>query len=384
MILSICVYLILAFTLYMLARDYIFYNNIILKRTGKEGHFFKYQIYCSILIFAIICGVRYNVGIDNLMYINFYETYQNSGHLVRDNLEPLFELSMKGFGDCGFHWSLWLAFLAAIQIGFTYLGANQERYILPYLALFIVLGPTFLSWTNGLRQSIVICIMYWAIQYVENKRFWTYCLIILICYLIHKSAIILLPLYFIYQRPWVPDNRFIMLWIVIICTIIGLTPTWLNVMNNIKPLLETIDYDTYAKQLNAITSKSDEMAWGPGRLGIWLLDLIVIYYYPMLKKKYGFPKIFEIYFFAFFWGICAFNLFANTSHIFLRPIAYMRDFRLFIVPITLYFLKKDKNYAGFYIISVLAFFYTLYCTIRAYLTGVGENSAEVYKFFFLQ
>lgn len=385
MILSILTYLILALALYALAQNYVISNNLYLERYGQSPRFFMPQIWLSLLIFGLICGLRYNVGVDNLVYIKFYSFVLNEANAFNEHFEPLFLLITRLFSYSGFHWSVWLGFWGVIQIGFTYYSVKDYRFLLPYLALFIVLGPTFLSWTNGLRQCVVICIFYWAIQFAVQKRYIVYSCIVLGCLFIHKSAVLLLPMYFLYQYPWVPSKKYVQLIFVIVCTIIGLTPTWLDIMNNIKPLLDSIDYKSYADNLERISKSNDIMGWGPARIGIWLLDIMTIWVYSILNSQYKFPKLFNVFFFSFFWGICAFNLFSNTSHIFLRPIAYLRDFRLLIVPICLYYLKKDNQERTLFLMSCLAYFYTLYGTIKAYTdNGLGDNSPEVYKFFFLQ
>lgn len=80
-----------------------------------------------------------------------------------------------------------------------------------------------------------------------------------------------------------------------------------------------------------------------------------------------------------------YELFANTSQIFIRPISLFQSFSVAVVPICLYYLWKTRRKFLFYVMAILAFFNTYWWTVKAYLAnGTGEQSPEVYKFFFLQ
>ena len=326
MILSLVVYTFLAMILYIIGKFTVYYDNKSLRLSGHSSRFLNWTTVFAILIFAIVCGVRYNVGVDNLMYINEYISLQQFGYFHRETFEPLFGFLANVFVDMGLHYSVFMGFWAAVQIFFVYYAMRNDKYLLPYVALFIVLGSTFLSWTNGLRQCVVGCIFIFLIEYIVQRKFWKYVIVLLICSFIHRSAIILLPFYFIFQKPIIPRRKLIWVFILIACAIIGMTPTWLGIMNNFKGILAFLDYGTYAERLSYIVKNADEvMAWGPARIGIFLLDLFAVWYYPHIKKRYKLNKRFDIYFFAFFMGVCLFNLLANTSHIFIRPISYFRD-----------------------------------------------------------
>lgn len=383
MLLSLTVYISLALTLYILARLAVSQDKQCLIASSRHDKTLGLATTCAIVIFAVICGVRYNTGVDNLTYITQYIHMEHYGHFKRETFEPLFTAVAEACVKLGLHYSVFMGLWAAVQIFFVYYAMRNDKYLLPYIALFIVLGSTFLSWTNGLRQCVVGCIFIFLIEYIAKRKFWTYAVILLICSLIHKSAVILIPFYFILQKPVIPKRRLLWCGILIACAVIGMSPTWLGVMNNFESLLQFLDYDTYADNISNIVKGADEtMAWGPARLGIFLLDLLTVWLYPHIKERYGLNKRFDIYFFCFFVGICLFNLLANTSHIFLRPISYFRDFRLIIVPLCLYSTIKEKRYATFTVLASLAFFYTLYVTLKAFYNGAGVESPNVYKFFF--
>lgn len=387
MILSLLVYSFSAFILFLLAKNLSARAeyNFLLK--NKELRFCTIETIVSILFFAILCGVRYNVGVDNLSYIYAYETLVNTGNWPvgrGESYEWGFTAVAKLCALGKLHYSFFMGFWAAVQIFFIYYALRHDRQLLPFVSVFIILSPTFLTWTNGLRQCVAGCAFIFLVEFIAERKLVSYLIGVIICSLVHKSALLLLPLYWIFDKSiYFKDNNYNIL-LVIVCTFIGLNPTWLHLMNYAQDAISLIGYDGYASRLANIIEETDEtIAWGPSRVGLYILDLTSLFLYPIFQEKYQLGKRFDIYFSAFFLGSCLFNLFANTSHIFLRPVAYLRDFRIIIVPVCLYYLYKERRHQWLFILMLcLAYFYTLYSSMKAFAGGKGVNAAEVYKFFF--
>lgn len=64
-------------------------------------------LFCVILIFSLIFGTRYEVGIDYLSYKKIYEVIQN-GEIPDDIIEPGFYWICKIIGALGLHYSFFL------------------------------------------------------------------------------------------------------------------------------------------------------------------------------------------------------------------------------------------------------------------------------------
>lgn len=383
MILSICVYSLLALFLWLLAEDQI--STRYCKINRYHTSFWTWQNIAAILLFAIIYGVRYNVGVDNLVYIRFYRALEQ-GQILRDNLEVGYASVQKLFVNLGFHYSAFIGFWGLLQIGLIYYAFRRKKYLLPFIALFIVLGPTWLRWANIMRQAVVECAFLFLIEFIVGKKIWKYIVGVSLCCIIHKSALILFPFYFIFQKPIYPRTWWTGVFCVVLCTIIGSSPTWIHSINFIKPVLSFLEYESYTLNFEEIMQNQDNYrAWGPSRAGLWVLYTLSIGIYPLLHEKYKFGATFNIYFECFFFGTCMYELFANTSQIFIRPISLFQSFSVAVVPICLYYLWKTRRKFLFYVMAILAFFNTYWWTVKAYLAnGTGEQSPEVYKFFFLQ
>lgn len=385
MILSLFVYLFLAIALYVLARSSyetsLQKNSVMLKRLSPFG---DWQIIASILLFAVVCGVRYNVGVDNLGYIKNYVYYQEHGYLLRKDVEPLFAWVQMEMADFGFHYSVFNGLWAAVQITFIYYALRYDKKYLPYVALMIVLSPIYLKWMNGVRQCVVECVFFFLIEFIEKKQIWKYMLGVYLCTFIHTTAILLLPMYFLLQKPFYFKKWWVRIAIFLFCTYLGSQTEWFKSMMSVTDVLESIGYDSYAERMDYITTNLHEAKeWGPEKSGLFILDIITIIIAPTFIKKYKLGKRYNIYFCAYFWGSCGFRLFYDLSHLFTRIFTYYYDFYIIIIPIMLYYAYKEKRLKLFALIAFLAYFSTLYRSIKCGLTN-NLNSWELYHFFFNQ
>lgn len=348
----------------------------------RKPRFASVGVLMIILIFSLICGLRYNFGVDNLSYIRIYERCQHFGYVERDDIEPLFKWVLVTIGSMGFHYSVFNGFWGAVQIGFVLYALRKEKYLYPLVSLFVILGPIFLHWTNGVRQCTATCIFIYLVQFIDRKKLVPYLIGIFICSLIHKSAVILLPCYWLFKMDIIKVKPLLLAGALVCCTILGNTPVWVSSMENFSQLFTFLNYENYANSIDNIIKDDSIMAWGPRRLGVYVAQFWCVLSFPQIKKRFNLPKIFDIYFFAFFIGVCSFNLFSNTSHIFLRPVYYFLDFQLIIIPATIHFMLKERKYVQALGVGAMVYFYSMISAVAAFSGGKGFNSPDVYKFFF--
>ena len=147
--------------------------------------------------------------------------------------------------------------------------------------------------------------------------------------------------------------------------------------------LALLGYDHYSMVYEEMVEMADfkERAFGPLRLMTLFVDICIIWFYPKIRELYSEDKALNTFFVFFFLGVCAYNLFANTNILFLRPIEYLTIFRL---PMTAYLLcyLKRANKTLFGIVCFFVFTYTLVEVLKSGLLGVKETN--LYHFFFFQ
>lgn len=380
---SIIVYSFTALILFYLGRSVNAREKALYKAHKKYLPFDCLEIVLSILIFAILAGMRYHVGVDHISYLESYQEMLCYGHFLRESFEPGFVFITKVFAYLNLHFFFYFAFLGALQIGFVYYAFRKEKYLLCYIGICIILGTYFLSWMNGIRQCIVACAFIPMIELVDKKKFMWYMVSIMLAFTIHKSVVILIPFYFILQYNFKLINRKFWIIIVVLCVLLGRTPKWLHAISFIEDLLSFIGYDAYADRLGNMMNESRTLNWGPGRLVVFVLGLIIIWFYPRLREFYSDQRRkLGMYFLLFLIGICSYNLLANTSHIFLRPVDY---FTIFTLPMTAYLLNylRLKRYSlQYYSVLILACSYTIIGVAKTFILSYRfESDFILYKFF---
>lgn len=381
-IISITVYGFTALVLYILAKNMVRADDFSMNKYGVHSNIWSASFIMSILFFAIIAGARYNTGVDHLNYLRIFTEGGN------EMGEALFYKISHFMHALGFHYFFYFALWASIQIAFIYLACKNRRELLPYIALAIMLGPYFLEWMNGIRQTMVACFFVYIISYLCYNKSTKGFIISAICMLVsvgfHKSAVILLPLLFLCLLNIHLTKRTLNIGILIACVVIGMTPYWIGgYSGDISELLVLLGYEHYSETYEEMVTEADfrQFAWGPLRISAFIMDLFIIWFFPKIKECYATDKMLNSFFLFYFIGACAYNLFANTNLLFLRPIMYFQLFKLPMVAYLLCYLAHRKS-IWFYFVAFLEYTYAMIDVLKSGL--LGEKEYNLYHFFFLQ
>ena len=254
MIVSIVVYSLTALILYVLAQDMARKDKRSLKVKGVHSPMWTSSFVLSIFAFALVAGMRYNTGVDHLSYL---ESYLHGGN---DTNEQGFYVLSHFMSSLGLHYFFYFAFWAALQIMFIYLGCKYRRELLPFIALSIMLGPYFLNWMNGIRQTLVECFFVAIIAYYCNnkslKSLIISAVLIFAASFIHRSSVILLALLFLAMINIPLNNKFVNIAAVVVCLVIGSTPYWITMNSGGVSDLLVLDPCTISYSLVAANSRS--------------------------------------------------------------------------------------------------------------------------------
>lgn len=302
-----------------------------------------------IAFYTFVSAIRWNVGVDSVGYANGFILGQ-TGH-EQIGLDEEKELAMKWIvhfvHDIGLHFTVGMAILAFLQIfPITKMFANY-KFILVFLPVALFGSHYYLDEMNGVRQMIVASAFVYFSKYIVEKKIWKYLLAIGLSMLMHTSAIILLPLYFIPQRFFkIADKRIILLTIFLGCFVVGLFPKFQVLVNYGETIAGFLGYEGYADRISEIASgdyADEKLSFGPMMLSYFLTDIALICFGPKLKKKYenAIPYFNMWYFFAIIWG-CLYFLVCNASHIFIRIILYFSLFEMVSVSLLLHYLFHEK------------------------------------------
>ena len=104
---------------------------------------------------------------------------------------------------------------------YALLFISFKRYIDNYpFALVLFMGLIFFFTFTYLRQLIGVGVGWLSIEYVYKKKFWKFLVVVLLATLIHNSAIILLPVYFLPIKQY--SKRAVTV-LMVFCFVLGIT-----------------------------------------------------------------------------------------------------------------------------------------------------------------
>ncbi len=159
--------------------------------------------------------------------------------------EPLFNLLAQFVRDTSLSYVFYFLFMSTLTIVPTILTYkkfdNFFIIMLVYLLVPILYSGTF----NIVRQAAAAGIFLFSIRYIVDKDFLKYSICIFLAFLVHKSAFILLPLYF------VGVNRLDYKYLVIL--LFSFSNKYLvDVIHRFSSFLELISYDRYLDYTSSV------------------------------------------------------------------------------------------------------------------------------------
>ena len=146
-------------------------------------------------------ALRIQVGNDYESYVDTIHEIYVGGYVVT---EPLFHIIVKGLCELagGENYLLVFGFFSFITI-WIFLKAIYEQtddFFLSFF-LFMTLGIYFRTY-NTMRYYFVLGITIYSYRYILRKEYIKFIFLILLSSLLHKSVLVVIPLYFIAVIPW--------------------------------------------------------------------------------------------------------------------------------------------------------------------------------------
>ena len=200
--------------LYTLCLAYI-YSHLKTRKWVKAGNRFFSPVnmlwfLAMVLPATLVMGFRYGISIDYPIYINgFYKVVRGEYTLSETGFQYFEKLCALISGNEP--WSLFLLSSLITVICF-FLSFRRSANYLFSAALFFGVGIYFDAF-NGVRQYIVVAIFVIMYQAIEEGNWKKYYLLNALCVLIHTSALLLAPLYFLTR---VKINKY---WVLVIAAL---------------------------------------------------------------------------------------------------------------------------------------------------------------------
>jgi len=266
---SLFVYIGLGLSLYLLGRV-ASQRQIANFQVGHRLTFWNWEIVASLALFALVSGVRWNVGVDHLSYLREYLHAQAYGTTIKD-FEIGFKLLTQGMALLGFHYAFYFGLLAFLQLFCIYQTFKDERYLLPYVGLTVVLGFHYLSWMNGIRQMLAATIFLFSIQFIVRRKLAPFVSMIVLASLFHMSSLMLLPLYLLPNKDFL-NNRLLVAIASVFFFYIGMDPNWIALVEKYMSLvIGWLGYEGYSENISHFIEQSEGASFGPRMFSIFLL-----------------------------------------------------------------------------------------------------------------
>lgn len=361
---TLIVYISLAIAMILLCRYYAKFPY------GKNSY-----LNWVLILYSIIFGFRYGVGVDYFSYKEIYEYLSKRGELIYIGIEPGFLFLMELCGNLGTNYVFFFTLLAFLQIYFLFKAFRNEKFIMPYLAYTLMASCIWLTFSNTIRQNLAFCIFVYSLPFILKRNWKAYYIFCLLAFSFHKSAALLFLLYplFVWKKEWINNVK-----LQLILYAISIILMNINIIPNILSLIEGFILSTpYAGYIDTdsedkLSSISSEVSLGIGYYVITLTAILQMIYSKRIKEIFP-NSIYTLTYNLFFIGALWRNIFVS-SLIFNRVNYYLFGFSFIIGAYTLFYLYR-KNIRMFYF---LAFLYFL--IFVGNMSNMDSNTSKYYFF----
>ena len=338
-----------------------------------------------VAFFTIICAIRWNVGADAISYAYMFE---NGDYRKLDDIngEILFYGLTKLSSLLGLPFVIGMGLCAFLQIYPITKALQEYKYVLVVLPFVLFGSRYFLDLNNGVRQMIVASMFIYASRFIVDKKAWHYAIFIVLGAMIHQSAYMLIPFYFIPNKVIIADKRKLMLLVFTICFIMGQSPAFQGAITYAEDLAKLFGYEGYTERVGLFLSQGETeeaLAFGPMMLSYLLTAYFTIWFGPYLKEHYE-DKIpyFNLWYNLSFFYACAYFLVCNISHIFIRPVQHFELFQMIIVSLLLYEFRYSEFRNQLLYVSLLVILWVNTSWDVTKSSGLRKE-CSTYKVFFM-
>lgn len=305
------------------------------------------------------------VGTDTYTYLGFWRDFTTSSYQGSDLLfsEPLFTVLQHATrflaDNTFFEQEVFLGAISLIVCGLTFSAIlTNSTYKLMSWTFFILLS-FYTFHFNGARQAIAIALFLYSTKYILNGNQKKYAMIIIVGFLVHKTMLICLPLYFIFRR----ELNVQQVALVVVGAVIAAF--------SISTLVDiATEYDQRYK------SYANKEAAGGGLVTVLFNTSLLIWLWFSKKVNAINLKLYDISLLSMLIAVCigwvSVILSLNPSGI-LRLSVYFTQFSIFSLPLSIIYYKNSTT-RGFVLICVLAV-----ASLYFYLTTTSFSGLTPYN-----
>lgn len=169
------------------------------KGKTKKGKDYLLVALIPFILLFLVSAIRFDVGTDfKDTYVYTFNLVLNKSQNIRFDFLPLWLDKILVFLHANVQWFFIITSFVMNWYIFRSIMTQSNNKMLSYYIY--ICGTLYFFSMNGIRQSIVIGIFYYTFRFIQEKKLGKYLIYNLIGCLIHSSAILFLPLYFILNK----------------------------------------------------------------------------------------------------------------------------------------------------------------------------------------
>lgn len=189
------------YTFFLYLFTAIISSYIFSKHCLSKSNLQKRLIFTAALILpCLLAGLRYDVGTDYFTYLQAFEIIKLGGETRWEHVEFGFYLLNVILNKLNLPPESIFFVSSFITLFFIYNGiSNNEIIKYSFLAPFIFYLMFFQASFNTIRIIMAVSIFFYNIRYIKERDFKKYFIFTMLASSIHLSAIVTLPVYFMYN-----------------------------------------------------------------------------------------------------------------------------------------------------------------------------------------
>ncbi|MDL1914023.1 MAG: EpsG family protein [Bergeyella sp.] len=310
------------------------------------------------LLFLLSC-LRWDRGTDWEAYLDIFNGIENVFYLK--TYEPGFYFLNYFVREFTNNYTWMLAAQSVIIYSLSYYIIKKYSWS-GFISLTVwfgfLIGSVFF-----VRFHVALTFIFFSIIYIRDRKFWKFLLCVVLASLFHRTSILFIPAYFVYNKNF--SRKFFMI-AIIFSFLLG------TVFKNGLIYLSELSFGMFSEKAIAyLTGDDKELLGDRSAVGIMivgfsyrilLMGLILAFYYQLYKNDVFFRGLINIYLI----GICLFIIVTPVSVPMARMSIFYEYFQILFVPY-LVLWKKISRLKGLILFFVVLFYFArLVNNIAAY------------------
>jgi len=309
----------------------------------------KVLIFFLFIISSLFIGTR-TMGPDYTTYHSFYlllPKFQNlfsefKYYTIISKFEPLYILTTGIFKAMNISFPVFhLIFTTAFCALFYFTITKYTKYA--FTASLIYISFAYLSGWSAIRQFMAASIFFYAIQFLLNKRYLKYCILILIALLFHYSAIFLMLFVFVKDFWWNRSTYLMLIVGALLLYFSGLLAKISSFVFSFFPFLDSGKVDAW------ILNNQDGII-----STIFLLWISIILFILLNLNKFRRIKNFNFYFNIYIFSLIAFIILSSLGG-FGRVNMFFKLLHPIIFSYLFYIIDNKSKFILFLLIMFISF-----------------------------